>query len=175
MELKLALRTSYQGGGRAAECAFLLLSMLRWDDDVGSAVGSWPEIKTSKLKCVVFAAGRDALSCFFTDFGDALCVSEPEVYDEDDPPRLIQILKDSARPAAVLGAAMKNVGANLAEVPDGVSAASIRPGVVNFCCLSVPPEFVCQTTGHSGRGFNNLYEYLDRSTYVRPIELPLSV
>ncbi|XRB16590.1 hypothetical protein RI054_13g64340 [Pseudoscourfieldia marina] len=163
METKFALRQTWASGGRAAESAYLLYTGLKWDYDQQCTVGLWPQLKTFKVKLAVFVAGIDASTCYYTDWGDVMALSQPPIFEDGEACFLNTKLSLAAHPARVLGASMKDLRKDCPELPEDVSAGGLRPGVVNYALMHVDPMFLCHTTGHDGKGFSNLFEYMDAS------------
>ncbi|XRB19365.1 hypothetical protein RI054_21g92110 [Pseudoscourfieldia marina] len=141
METKFALRQTWASGGRAAESAYLLYTGLKWDYDQQCTVGLWPQLKTFKVKLAVFVAGIDASTCYYTDWGDVMALSQPPIFEDGEACFLNTKLSLAAHPARVLGASMKDLRKDCPELPEDVSAGGPRPGV----------------------GFSNLFEYMDAS------------
>ncbi|XRB14461.1 hypothetical protein RI054_08g43010 [Pseudoscourfieldia marina] len=163
METKFALRQTWASGGRAAESAYLLYTGLKWDYDQQCTVGLWPQLKTFKVKLAVFVAGIDASTCYYTDWGDVMALSRPPIFEDGEACFLNTKLSLAAHPARVLGASMKDLRKDCPELPGGRIRRRSRPGVVNYATMHVDPMFLCHTTGHDGKGFSNLFEYMDAS------------
>ncbi|XRB24719.1 hypothetical protein RI054_39g145750 [Pseudoscourfieldia marina] len=162
-EKKFDLLRSWQAGGRATEVSFTTLESNKWDYDVGTVGDAWPEPKTCKTKVALYAAGRTPYTCYFICWADVLTLSTPQIASDDEPQGLTTWLQQTCRPAKKIGDVMKELRGDVESLPDMPSAGGIRTGVANFLALHVPPEFLIHTTGHDGKGFCNLFEYIDAS------------
>ncbi|XRB15600.1 hypothetical protein RI054_10g54400 [Pseudoscourfieldia marina] len=127
METKFALRQTWASGGRAAESAYLLYTGLKWDYDQQCTVGLWPQLKTFKVKLAVFVAGIDASTCYYTDWGDVMALSQPPIFEDGEACFLNTKLSLAAHPARVLGASMKDLRKDCPELPEDVSAGGRAP------------------------------------------------
>ena len=163
--------------GRGGETAFQHLGLLNWDEHFKCHVADVAQTKTAKVKKIAIVAGKDRRCDFYLKFGDALALNTNRpIYNAGEPYYLYPELHAVAQPSRKIGSYIKSVypvsdGGALkykhvaVELPAGLCAGSIRPGVINTLIECMPPEFVVHTTGHELKSKEgSLYEYVDAST-----------
>ena len=70
---KFAIQTIWRAAGRAGEPSFLSFNDLKWNELFDTPTMTSFQSKPSKLKYVVFVAGRTRHDDWLLDFGDHLC------------------------------------------------------------------------------------------------------
>ncbi|XRB12072.1 hypothetical protein RI054_03g19080 [Pseudoscourfieldia marina] len=92
-----------------------------------------------------------------------MALSQPPIFEDGEACFLNTKLSLAAHPARVLGASMKDLRKDCPELPEDVSAGGLAPRRGELRPMHVDPMFLCHTTGHDGKGFSNLFEYMDAS------------
>ncbi|XRB20220.1 hypothetical protein RI054_23g100670 [Pseudoscourfieldia marina] len=153
---RMAVALAHRSTPRAMETKFALRQT--W----ACTVGLWPQLKTFKVKLAVFVAGIDASTCYYTDWGDVMALSRPPIFEDGEACFLNTKLSLAAHPARVLGASMKDLRKDCPELPEDVSAGGApRRGELRHDARR--PDVFVPHNGHDGKGFSNLFEYMDAS------------
>ena len=176
MNRKLAIKTAYLAAGRSAEPAGMHWDGLQYDALFKGTIAEVAQTKTSKLKLIFLGAGADRHSCWLTDMGDSFITSPPlEPYKMNEAAWLLPGLNKVANPGEKLGSYIKALqpvergGAvaykevAVASLPEGASAAGLRPGTCNHLATGMPGEFVVHTSGHEMKAGCSVYDYIDAS------------
>ena len=170
---KLAIWTLWASVGRSSETSTVTWDGLEWDEEMQGVFVEIIQSKVGRIKLIVFVAGADRHSCFFLHLADYMASRRPPVYNSDKPAWLIPELHDTSTPAKKLGSYFKDLlprlrggAAFFAKVavgilPDGVSAAGVRPGGCNMLAKYLPGELIAHVSGHEFKGTSALYEYID--------------
>ena len=170
---KFAITVAYQISGRTSEAAWVTLDAMEWDGHFNCLIAEVPQSKTVKLKIAAFFAGVNQHRCFFTALGDNLALNRPPPSEDNVDWLLPDLHAVCPKPGKRLGSYLKALlprdrgGAAtyaryaVANLPDDVSGAGLRPGVINALAAKMPADFVTAMTGHDTTGLSSLYEYLD--------------
>lgn len=114
------------------------------------------------MKKVSLVAGKDRHCCFFMDLADFLCLApDQRTYSPGGASWVFPRLQEAAFPATAITGFVKALRSSVQSLPDGATAAGVRPGVCNMLASQMPAEHVVQVTGHDLTNISALFEYLD--------------
>ena len=160
---KLAIISLERAAGRSSEVAWTTWDGLKWDSHFKHVFGEVPQSKGSKVKLVAFGAGVDRHADWFLALADYLvCQPDRVVYSEDHPSWLFPRLQKTSSPGTTMGNFIKallpadrgghadyqDAALVLPQLPPGITAGGIRPGVCNMLSAAMPAELAVHVTGH---------------------------
>ena len=174
---KLCLKSLHFVAGRSGELSHVTYEHLKWDPEFNCVFIDIQQVKTAKIKKVVFTAGVDRHADWFIDFGDRLASEHRAPYtpDEYQGVWLFEELMIASSAGSKIGDFVKALmphdreGASQVKayseytvdaLPANASAAGIRAGAANKLFTSVPEPFAITTTGHSANS-DGYQKYLD--------------
>ena len=130
----------------------------------------------SKVKLVAFGAGANRHADWFLHLADYLvCQPDRVVYSEDNPAWLFPRLQKTSSPGTTMGNFIKALlpadrGGHddyqdavlvLPQLPPGITAGGIRPGVCNMLNAAMPAELAVNVTAHDLTKTSAFFEYVD--------------
>ncbi|XRB20356.1 hypothetical protein RI054_24g102030 [Pseudoscourfieldia marina] len=94
---------------------------------------------------------------------DVMALSRPPIFEDGEACFLNTKLSLAAHPARVLGASMKDLRKDCPELPEDVSAGGLAPRRGELRPDARRPDVFVPHNRHDGKGFSNLFEYMDAS------------
>ena len=179
-ERKFAILSLWQVAGRSGEIAWLSYKKLAWDEQLRCVHVEVAQLKTVKVKRLVFVAGANRHCCWFTALGDRLATESRDSWFHDDEEYhwLFPDLSDTESPGTRIGEYIKALlphdvsGSSKSKLykdyvvetlPADSNAASIRAGCANMLHVAMPEAFACTTTGHKLESYAH-QQYIDAET-----------
>ena len=154
------------------------LGAVSYDEFFEAHICDIAQTKTSKVKKIAIVAGADRRCDFYLKLGDALALNANRpIHNPGEPYYLFPELHAVAQPSRKIGSYIKSIypvsdggavkytSVAVGDLPAGLCAGSIRPGVINTLIASMPAELAVHTTGHELKNSqSSIYEYVDAST-----------
>ena len=137
---------------------------LKYDPESNCTFLDLPQLKTTKVKRVVFVAGANTESCWLVDMADHLSMEPRPVYEEGGQGSFVfEELASASSSGTKLGKYLKAVCSEVTELPENPNAAGIRSGAANLLHSLIAVSFACMSTGHTHPG-SAFFEYIDAGT-----------
>ena len=155
--------------GRSSESAWVVWSAASWSDFYGKLFVEVPQQKPAKPKYCALGPASDHQMCILVAFADYFGLVGIGIHDTSQAPWVLMDLRSSTQPNSKLGSQMKALlphakgGAAGYEsyavdtLPDDISAAGVRHGVVDHTQTQVPIDIGTHGTGHSSRAQESTY------------------
>ena len=180
-ERKFTILSLWQVAGCSGEIAWLSYKKLAWNEQLRCVHVEVAQLKTVKVKRLVFVAGANRHCCWFTALGDRLATESRDSWfhnDDEEYHWLFPDLSDIESPGTRIGEYIKALspldlsGSSRSKLfkdyvvetlPADSNAAGIRAGCANMLHVAMQEAFACTTTGHKLESFSH-QQYIDAET-----------